>query len=312
MWHWLVSGLASGATIVLYDGSPFRPLGEDGKGELAMPRLLQELEVTQFGTSAKYLSMLEQANTLPHSSGLPLEKLRAIYSTGSVLAPSTFRYVYRAFGPNINLGSITGGTDIVSLFGAPCPLTPVYVGEIQVRGLGMAVESWSPEGKPVGEAEEAGDLVCTRPFPAQPVMFWPSGPPGAKLYSKSYFEEFPGVWHHGDFIRISPTTGGLYMLGRSDGILKPAGVRFGSAEIYNVLLKHYASEVEDALCIGRRREGDSDEIVVLFLKLMPGKKMDQALVDGIKGVIRKELSPRHVPSVVDECPEIPVTGNGKK
>ena len=309
MWHWLVSGLASGATVVLYDGSPFQPLEQNGKGEMAMPRLLQELGVTHFGTSAKYLSMLEQKDITPKRT-LSLSRLRAIYSTGSPLAPSTFEYVYRAFGPDINLGSITGGTDIISLFGAPSPLSPVYVGEIQVRGLGMAVEVWEAGGKDITATGEPGELVCTRSFPCQPVKFW--GPAGESAYSKSYFEHFPGVWHHGDFIRINPQTGGLVMLGRSDGVLKPAGVRFGSAEIYNVLLKHFSDDVMDALCIGRRREQDLDETVVLFLKMEPERLFDESLVQRIKSVIRSELSARHVPGLVDECPDIPVTTNGKK
>lgn len=311
MWHWLVSGLAAGATLVLYDGSPFQYLkdGESVKDDLAMPRLIDELDISQFGTSAKYLSVLEQKSLLPKDHGLTLKSLKAIYSTGSPLAPSTFQYVYKAFG-HINLGSITGGTDIISLFGAPCPLHPVYVGEIQVLGLGMAVQAWDYTGKDVSSTGEPGDLVCVRPFPCQPVRFW--GPTGEDKYRSSYFEQFPGVWHHGDFVRFNPATGGLFMLGRSDGILKPSGVRFGSAEIYNVLLEHFPDRVEDALCIGRRRETDADETVVLFLKMKEGERFDEDLAGGIGAVIRRELSARHVPGVIDECPEIPVTTNGKK
>ncbi|KAI4230192.1 MAG: hypothetical protein L6R36_000305 [Xanthoria steineri] len=308
MWHWLVSGLATGATLVLYDGSPFRPLEADGTGELAMPRLIDELEITHFGTSAKYLSILEQKSVLPRKE-LGLKSLRSIYSTGSPLAPSTFDYVYHAFGPDINMASITGGTDIISLFGAPSPLSPVYVGEIQVRGLGMAVEVWDYQGKDVTSAEEPGDLVCVKPFPCQPVTFW--GEDGDEKYRKSYFETFPGVWHHGDFVRVNSRSGGLIMLGRSDGVLKPAGVRFGSSEIYNVILKHFP-EIEDALCIGRRRQQDNDEVVVLFIKMAPKSTFSNSLVQIIKSTIRKELSARHVPGIIDECPEIPVTVNGKK
>src|SRR5437660_80182 len=152
-----------------------------------------------------------------------MEKLQAVYSTGSVLAPSTFDYVYKAFGPDINLGSITGGTDIISLFGAPSSLMPVYRGEIQCRGLGMAVQAWGPDGKEV--FNEPGDLVCVKAFPSMPVKFW--GPAGEAAYGKSYFEQFPGVWCHGDFIQIDPKRQTMLMLGRSDGVLKPAGVRFG-------------------------------------------------------------------------------------
>ena len=269
MWHWLVSGLASGATVVLYDGSPFRPLDQHGNGEMAMPHLIEELSITHFGTSAKYLSILEQKNVKAKTMA-NISSLQAIYSTGSPLAPSTFEYVYRAFGPNLNLGSITGGTDIVSLFGAPSQISPVFAGEIQVRGLGMAVEVWDSEGKNVTAAGEPGDLVCVKSFPCQPVMFY--GGDGHEKYKASYFETFPGVWHHGDFVRIDPKTGGLIMLGRSDGVLKPAGVRFGSSEIYNVLLEHFPT-IEDAICVGRRRVHDTDEVVVLFVKMDPGRQI---------------------------------------
>lgn len=296
MWHWLVSGLATGATLILYDGSPFRPLDSSGAGELAIPRLIDELQITHFGTSAKYLSVLEQKNILPKDNSIKLKSLKAIYSTGSALAPSTFQYVYRAFGPSINLASITGGTDMISLFGAPSQISPVYTGEIQVRGLGMAVEAWDYWGKNITETGEPGDLVCVKPFPCQPVMFW--GPDGKEKYRKSYFETFGNrVWHHGDFVRFNPNTGGMIMLGRSDGVLKPAGVRFGSAEIYNVVLKHFP-EIEDALCIGRRRESDMDETVVLFVKMVENGTFTQDLVGRIRVVVRKELSARHVPSAV--------------
>ncbi|KLJ09987.1 acetoacetate-CoA ligase [Blastomyces silverae] len=356
MWHWLVSALASGASIVVYDGSPFRPLDpEDGKGDMAMPRLIDELHITHFGTSAKYLSVLEQSvlnpTKHPHRP-VQLRTLKAIFSTGSPLAPSTFDYVYSSIHPDIMLGSITGGTDIISLFGASCPILPVYRGEIQCRGLGMAVSVFDYAGKDISATDDAGDLVCTVPFPAQPVMFWPPGPVGEEKYRKSYFDLFgPSTWHHGDFVKVNSKTGGMEMLGRSDGVLKPAGVRFGSAEIYNVILKHFANEVEDSLCIGRRRNGiENDETVVLFVKLAKSvspattttittsasasasvstsvsassstvsisnsdsvQDMPSDLTSRIQATIRKELSARHVPAIVDACPEIPVTTNGKK
>ncbi|KAA8651928.1 hypothetical protein EYZ11_007527 [Aspergillus tanneri] len=321
MWHWLVSGLASGATIILYDGSPFRPFdAEGGSGEMAMPRLIDELQITHFGTSAKYLSVLEQASlnptTHPHRP-VTLRSLKAIFSTGSPLAPSTFEYVYSSIHPDIMLGSITGGTDILSLFCSCCPILPVYRGEIQCRSLAMAVSVFDYAGNDISSSNEPGDLVCTKPFPAQPVMFWPPGPVGAEKYRKSYFDVFgSAIWHHGDFVRLNPETGGVMMLGRSDGVLKPAGVRFGSAEIYNILLKHFADEVEDSLCVGRRREGiDTDETVVLFVKLGSQNgfsSIPSDLAARIQATIRKELSPRHVPGVVDACPDIPVTSNGKK
>jgi acetoacetyl-CoA synthetase len=319
MWHWLVSALASGVTIVLYDGSPFRsrsPSDPSGSvpDDLAMPRLIERIGITHFGTSAKYLSVLEQKQLIPKNT-LNLKHLEAIYSTGSPLAPSTFQYTYDAFGPDLNLGSITGGTDIISLFGAPSLLDPVYVGEIQKAGLGMAIKAFDYAGKDITSTGEAGDLVCTKPFPCQPVFFW--GEDGLEKYRGSYFEKFTNeegspIWHHGDFVRFNPVTGGLVMLGRSDGILKPSGVRFGSAEIYNVLLQWFPDEVADALCIGRRRESDIDETVVLFLKMAEGKQFTEELTTKIKGVIRKELSARHVPGVIDECYDIPVTSNGKK
>jgi acetoacetyl-CoA synthetase len=320
MWHWLVSGLASRATLVLYDGSPFRYLDPNNSStsvpdDLAMHRLISEYGITHFGTSAKYLSVLEQKSVEPTMAGLDLKTLEAIYSTGSPLAPSTFSYVYSAFPSTINLGSITGGTDIISLFGAPNPLLPVYEGEIQGPGLGMAIAAYDYTGADVSASGEPGDLVCTKPFICQPVAFWGAG--GEVKYQHSYFDKFKNekkqpIWHHGDFVRFSTETGGLWMLGRSDGILKPAGVRFGSAEIYNVVLEHFAKEVADALCIGRRRETDTDETVVLFLKMNDGQEFTSDLVSKIKSTIKQGLSARHVPTVVDECPEIPVTTNGKK
>jgi acetoacetyl-CoA synthetase len=320
MWHWLVSGLASGATLVLYDGSPFRYVDSENPStsvpdDLAMHRLVEEYGITHFGTSAKYLSVLEQKSVDPKSAGLSLSTLEAIYSTGSPLAPSTFSYVYTAFPPTINLGSITGGTDIISLFGAPNPLIPVYEGEIQAAGLGMAIAAYDYTGEDVSSTGEPGDLVCTKPFICQPVAFW--GKEGSKKYRGSYFDKFNNkqgqpIWHHGDFVRFNPKTGGIWMLGRSDGILKPSGIRFGSAEIYNVVLQHFAEEVADALCIGRRRETDDDETVILFLKMAEGHLITPELVMKIKLAIKSALSARHVPALVDECPEIPVTTNGKK
>ncbi|KAG0648833.1 Malonamoyl-synthetase vrtB [Hyphodiscus hymeniophilus] len=336
MWHWLVSGLASGATLILYDGSPFKPNPDKLESQLSMPNLITDLKITHFGTSAKYLSLLEQSEVFPRNyenykkeSGRSdyMSTLRAVYSTGSPLAPSTFKFVYEAFPSTINLGSITGGTDIISLFGSPSPLSPVYQGEIQVKGLGMAICAYDPSGKAILDGEP-GDLVCVKPFPCQPVAFY--GAEGEAKYKSSYFETFEGCPSHlylthtpvsssGDadinlpsFVRFNPNTGGMVMLGRSDGILKPSGVRFGSAEIYNILLKHFASEVEDALCIGRRRETDSDETVVLFLKMVTGTKLDADLKARIKSTVRTELSARHVPGIIDECVEIPVTTNGKK
>ena len=321
MWHWLVSGLASGATIVLYDGSPFQP-----HKEMSMPLLIDELKINHFGTSAKYLSVLEQADLEPRSAqpkSATLRSLKSIFSTGSPLAPSTFQYVYKKLSPKdrdhpgILLGSITGGTDIVSLFGAPNPSLPVHSGEIQCRGLGMSVKCFDSTGKDISSSGGPGELVCTVPFPCQPCMFWPPGPKGEARYKSSYFESFTDekgrpIWTHGDFVKFNPQTGGIWMLGRSDGVLNPSGVRFGSSEIYNILLKHFSTEIEDALCVGRKREQDPDEVVVLFVKMAKDQKFSEDLVKNIQEVIRKELSARHIPKVIDECPEIPYTMNGKK
>ncbi|KAJ2970482.1 hypothetical protein NUW58_g9682 [Xylaria curta] len=326
MWHWSVSALACGSTLVLYSGSPFKP-----HGHLSLPRLLSSLKVTHFGTSAAYLITLETNHVYP-SASLDLTHLQAIYSTASPLPPSTFSFVYKAFPSHINLGSITGGTDIISLFGAPCPLLPVYEGEIQCAGLGMAidvVDSITGERTP----GEDGELVCTKPFPCQPLTFW--GPNGENKYKASYFERFDNVWHHGDFVRIDVRTGGLTMLGRSDGVLKPSGVRFGSAEIYNVLTRFFGGIVEDAVCVGRRRETDRDETVCLFVAMSEGHDFTDKLRSDIQQVqlppssspcpasgvlsksrychVRTELSPRHVPAIVEEAAGgIPRTGNGKK
>jgi acetoacetyl-CoA synthetase len=304
MWHWSIAALACGATLVLYTGSPFKP-----HGYLSVPKLLAKYNVTHFGTSAAYLTTLETNNVLPTET-IPLPHLQAIYSTASPLPPSTFSFVYRAFPPRINLGSITGGTDIISLFGAPCPLLPVHVGEIQCAGLGMAIGvADSITGNPT--PGEDGELVCTQPFPCQPLTFWGEG--GDAKYRCSYFERFDGIWHHGDFVRIDTRTGGLTMLGRSDGVLKPSGVRFGSAEIYNILTKYFGGEIEDAVCVGRRRETDRDEMVCLFVIMCEGKTFDGEIRERIRNVVRKELSPRLVPGVVEECGRgIPKTGNGKK
>ncbi|KAG6095194.1 hypothetical protein E4U30_002640 [Claviceps sp. LM220 group G6] len=315
MWHWSIGALAVGTTLIFYSGSPFRP-----NAYLSLPKLLSDLKVTHFGTSASYLTALEANNVRPiQDPSLDLSSLEAIYSTASPLPPSTFQFVYEAFPRNVNLASITGGTDILSLFGAPCPLMPVRVGQIQCAGLGMAirvVDSLTGEEVPPGEQ---GDLVCVKPFPCQPLTFF--GPDGERKYRAAYFERFENVcgvrgpvWHHGDFVKIPDSaTGGLVMLGRSDGILKPSGVRFGSAEIYNILTRFFPTYVEDAVCVGRRRQTDRDETVCLFLVMIAGQSLTDELRGQIKAKIRTELSPRHVPAVVEECGAgIPKTGNGKK
>lgn len=315
MHHWSVSALSCGASLVLYSGSPFKP-----HGYLSLPRLLSSLRVTHFGTSAAYLTTLEANSVIPAADpSLDLSALEAIYSTASPLPPSTFSFVYRAFPSRVNLASITGGTDIISLFGAPCPLLPVIAGEVQCAGLGMAISvidssSDPSDPRPVDPADAPGDLVCTKPFPCQPLTFFGAG--GDDKYRAAYFDRFPGLWHHGDFVRMPhPDKGGsgLVMLGRSDGVLKPAGVRFGSAEIYNILTRFFAGEVEDAVCVGRRPEQDRDETVCLFVVMAEGKAFDAGLQKRIVDVVRRELSPRHVPGVIEEAKGgVPKTGNGKK
>ncbi|KAJ4304223.1 hypothetical protein N0V88_001836 [Collariella sp. IMI 366227] len=315
MHHWSISALSCGASLVLYSGSPFKP-----HGFLSLPLLLASLRVTHFGTSAAYLTTLEaNATQFPPLAALDLSSLEAIYSTASPLPPSTFAWVYTAFPSRVNLASITGGTDIISLFGAPCPLLPVRVGEVQCAGLGMAVEvvdsaSDSDNPLPVDPADAPGDLVCVKPFPCQPLTFFGEG--GQEKYRAAYFERFPGLWHHGDFVRRVEGTqagGGLVMLGRSDGVLKPAGVRFGSAEIYNVLTRFFAAEVEDAVCVGRRRETDRDETVCLFVVVKEGMVFEEGLKRRIAETVRRELSPRHVPGLIEEAKGgVPKTGNGKK
>ena len=307
MWHWSTSALAVGATLVLYSGSPFRP-----NSYMSLPILLSELKITHFGTSAAYLCTLETNGVKPMQENIDLSNLRAIYSTASPLPPSTFKYVSENFSKQANLASITGGTDIISLFGAPCPLLPVRVGLIQCAGLGMAIQSATSETGAQVPSGSPGELVCVKPFPAQPLTFF--GPDGEAKYRAAYFERFPDVWHHGDFVQIpDPATGGLVMMGRSDGVLKPAGVRFGSAEIYNVLVRFFGGEVEDAVCVGRRREEDRDETVCLFLAMKGGCELDGGMRDRIKGVIKTELSPRHVPGIIEVAGGgIPKTSNGKK
>ncbi|TMS03239.1 Acetoacetyl-CoA synthetase [Larimichthys crocea] len=234
-----------------------------------------------------------------------LQSLHTILSTGSPLKPMSYDYVYRCIKSNVLLGSISGGTDIVSCFMGQNPTVPVYRGEIQTRNLGMAVEAWSPDGKPVWG--ESGELVCLKPIPCQPTHFW-NDENGSK-YHKAYFSSFPGVWAHGDYCKINPKTGGLVMLGRSDGTLNPNGVRFGSSEIYNIV--EAFEEVSDSLCVPQYNS-DGEERVILFLKMAPGKPFCPDLVAKIRGAIRKALSARHVPALLLETRDIPYTISGKK
>jgi acetoacetyl-CoA synthetase len=294
MWNWLVSSLAVGATVVLYDGAPLSP-----------PSLLWDMaereRITVFGTSAKYLALSEKEGLEP-SRTHDLTALRAILSTGSPLAGHSYDYVYRKIKPDVHLASISGGTDIVSCFALGNPIGPVWRGELQTRGLGMSVDVFDQEGRSVREAE--GELVCTRPFPSMPVAFW-DDPTGAK-YRAAYFEHFHGVWRHGDWARITPHDG-LVILGRSDATLNPAGVRIGTAEIYRQV--EQLPEVIESLVVGQDWQGDVR--IVLFVRLRDGVALDQGLVDRIRKRIREHASPHHVPRKILQVGDIPRTISGK-
>ncbi|KAI8061778.1 acetoacetate-CoA ligase [Gongronella butleri] len=302
MWNWLIGGLSVGATIVLWDGSPFKP------SPLALWELADKVGVTHWGASAKYLQSLQEAGVHPMDL-CKLDKLKAVYSTGSPLKPESFDFVYEHIKKDVMLGSITGGTDISSLFCGHNAATPVYRGEIQTICLGMKIEAWTDDCKSV--KGEPADLVCTLPFPCMPVGMYGDDEKRTK-YMNAYFGVFKGIWHHGDYVFINPNTGGVVMLGRSDGTLNPSGIRFGSAEIYNVVDKFVDQGVEDSLCVGQKIKGEDDERVVLFMKMKEGVALDDDLIKAIKLKIRAELSPRHVPAFVLPIQDIPYTINGKK
>ncbi len=295
MWNWLASGLAAGATLVLYDGSPFHP------GPAALPDLLAREGVTVFGTSAKYIAALEKAGVKPRATH-DLSRLRTVLSTGSPLVPESFDYVYRDVKADLQLASISGGTDIVSCFALGCPILPVYRGELQCLGLGMAVDVFDAAGRPV--LGRKGELVCRRPFPSMPVGFW--NDPDGRRYRAAYFERFPGVWAHGDFAELTPH-GGLVIHGRSDAVLNPGGVRIGTAEIYRQVEK--LDEVLESLAVGQRW-GD-DERVLLFVVLRAGLVLDEALRGRIRSVIGTNTTPRHVPAEIHQVDDIPRTRSGK-
>jgi len=295
MWNWLVSVLASGAAAMLYDGSPFSPDGT------VLWDYCDDLDFTLFGTSAKYLDALKKAAIEPARSHR-LASLRTLCSTGSVLAPESFDFVYRSIKRDVDLASISGGTDIVSCFVLGCPILPVYRGESQCRGLGMAVEVFDPEGRPL--LEEKGELVCTRSFPSQPLGFW--GDSDGSKYHRAYFARFPNVWHHGDFVRLT-RHGGMVIYGRSDATLNPGGVRIGTAEIYRHV--EQLDEVVESLVIGQ--DWDNDVRVVLFVVLREGLQLDDALRRKIRLTVREKCTPRHVPAKIVQVGEIPRTKSGK-
>ncbi len=295
MWNWLASALAAEATIVLYDGSPLHP------GPEVLWKMAADEGVTLFGTSPKYLAAIEKSGYRPRERhGLAV--LRTMLSTGSPIAPEQFDFVAGAIGPDVQLASISGGTDIVSCFALGNPLLPVYRGELQCRGLGMKVEVWDDAGRPVTSAK--GELVCTAPFPSMPIGFW-NDADGAR-YRAAYFERFPGVWHHGDYALLTPR-GGLVILGRSDAVLNPGGVRIGTAEIYRQV--EQLDEVLESVVVGQDVGGDVR--VVLFVRLRDGIALDEALRDRIRRQIRTNTTPRHVPARILQVPEIPRTLSGK-
>jgi acetoacetyl-CoA synthetase len=299
MWNWLVSALAAGATLLLYDGSPFLDRGAvlfdyaDAEG------------MTHFGTSAKFIDAIAKVGLAPVASH-DLDRLRVVFSTGSPLVAEGFDYVYAKVKRDVQLASISGGTDILSCFVGGNPIGPVYRGELQCAGLGMATDVFDAEGRPVTGIK--GELVCTRPFPVMPVGFWNDA--DGSRYRAAYFERFPDIWCHGDFAERT-AHGGFVIYGRSDATLNPGGVRIGTAEIYRQVEK--LDEIVEALVIGQNwPPGEMADVrVVLFVKLREGLVLDDVLIGRIKQVIRDNTTPRHVPAKVLQVEDIPRTKSGK-
>ena len=295
MWNWLVSGLANGETLMLFDGSPFHPAAS------VLWDFAQEERFSMFGTSAKYIDACKKAGLEPGRTH-DLSTLRLVTSTGSPLAPESFDWVYAHVKQDVHLASISGGTDIVSCFVLGDPTAPVRKGEIQAPGLGMSVEVWNDAGRPV--REQKGELVCTRAFPSMPIMFW--NDPDGRKYHAAYFDRFPGIWCHGDFAEWT-ASGGMIIHGRSDATLNPGGVRIGTAEIYAQV--EQIPQVVEALAIGQ--DWDNDVRVVLFVRLREGAVLDEALERDIRTRIRVGASPRHVPAKIVAVADIPRTKSGK-
>ncbi|MDH3712721.1 MAG: acetoacetate--CoA ligase [Gammaproteobacteria bacterium] len=295
MWNWLVSGLAGQATLMLYDGSPFYP-----NGNVLFDYVADE-RIDIFGTSAKYIDAVNKAQLRPRETH-DLSALRAILSTGSPLVPESFDFVYQHIKLDVCLSSISGGTDIVSCFALGNPTLPVRRGELQCRGLGLRVEVFDDQGRPL--RGEKGELVCSAPFPCMPIGFW--NDPGDRKYHKAYFERFPGVWCHGDYVELTEHDG-VVIYGRSDAVLNPGGVRIGTAEIYRQA--EQLDEVLESLVIGQHWRGDVR--VVLFVRLREGVQLDEALVNRIREQIRSGASPRHVPGKIVQVGDIPRTKSGK-
>ncbi|NOQ18144.1 MAG: acetoacetate--CoA ligase [Dehalococcoidales bacterium] len=295
MWTWLVSSLALGATVVLFDGNPFYP--DPG----APWRLTRDEKITIFGTSARYLAELEKRGLKPGKE-YELSSLKTITTTGSPLSVESFEFVYRDIKSDVFLASISGGTDINGIFLGGNPIGPVYAGELQGPSLGVNVKCYDPGGKPV--LNRKGELVVTTPYPSMPLYFW--NDPGKKKYQSAYFDEYPGVWTHGDYIEITDT--GTVIYGRSDNILKPAGVRIGTAEIYRQV--ETLDEVTDSVVVGQDWQGDVR--ILLFVKLAEGIELTEDLANKIKTTIRKNATPRHVPAKIIAISDIPYTRSGKK
>ena len=296
MWNWLVSNLAIGATVILYDGSPFYPDSN------AMWAMAEELGITVFGTSAKFIAASESSGNKPNDIN-DLSAMRIILSTGSPLMEENFDYIYRDVKKDVQLASISGGTDIISCFAGGSPMLPVHRGELQCSGLAMDVDSFDPQGESI--RNEKGELVCKKAFPSMPVYFW-NDADGSK-YHHAYFDKFENIWYHGDYIEINDH-GGVTIYGRSDATLNPGGVRIGTAEIYRVV--EQMAEVADSLVVGVQSDGD--EQVALFLKMNSGNNLNDELIDSIKRSIRANCTPRHVPSIVKTVEDIPYTISGKK
>ncbi len=295
MWNWLVSGLASGATLMVYDGNPAYPYPD------SLLSKADDLEITHFGTSAKFIDSLMKAGVQPNLNHR-FDRLKMVLSTGSPLVPEAFDYVYHAIKSDLCLASISGGTDIISCFALGNPILPVWRGELQSRGLGMKVEVFDEEGRAV--LHEKGELVCTAPFPSRPIGFW--NDPDGKKYHNAYFSTYENVWHHGDFVEIT-IHDGLIIYGRSDTVLNPGGVRIGTAEIYRQV--EQIPEILESIVIGQNWQGDVR--VVLFVKLKDGIQLNDELKTKIKHQIRHNTTPRHVPAKIIQVTDIPRTKNGK-
>jgi acetoacetyl-CoA synthetase len=296
MWNWLTTSLAVGATLILYDGNPFHP------GPDALWRMAEEEKITVFGTSAGYIAALKNAGVKPGKQ-FDLSPLESLLSTGSPLSKDDFRFIYQEVKADLQLASISGGSDLNGCFALGNPMGPVYEGELQCRGLAMKVFAYDENGTPVVGTQ--GELVCTAPFPSMPIYFWDDK--DGKKYQAAYYEGFPGVWTHGDFIEVTER-GGLIMYGRSDATLNPGGVRIGTAEIYRII--EQMEEIEDSVVVGQKWQNDSR--VILFVKMKSSGDLTDELQQMIRKDIRSNASPRHVPVKIIEVPDIPYTLNMKK